>query len=135
MTFLQWEPACSVRVQQFDEEHRRLFDMINELHHAMDTGQERPVLRKVLYRMLDHARSHFKAEEDAMRRTSYAGLHLHTEEHHHLTLQLQNLIALYEHGETGITLHVLYFLRDWAQDHILDSDRKYSDHLNANGVH
>lgn len=134
MPLFDWTPAYSVRVRQFDDEHRRLFDIVNELNDAMRVGQGRFVLRAVLDNLLDYTRKHFGAEEEAMRRTRYTEAALHTEEHRKLTEQVEKLIAQYEKGETSITIDVLYFLRDWLQNHIMDTDQKYAAHLNANGV-
>jgi len=58
----------------------------------------------------------------------------HKAEHAKLTQKAIELQKDFQQGEPVITVEVLGFLRDWIQNHILGTDKKYSQFLNSKGV-
>jgi hemerythrin-like metal-binding protein len=102
---------------------------LNELNDAMEQGRGRFVVQGVLQQLLEYTRQHFAAEEDAMRAVAFDGLESHIAEHRKLTAKVEMYAAEYSRGDTGISMDVLFFLRDWLQDHILCTDHKYKEAL------
>jgi len=135
MALFEWKDEYSVSVTRFDGEHKKLFSLLNELNEAMTRGQGRLVISHVLQQLLAYTREHFAAEESAMRMATFSGLASHTAEHRLLTEKVEQFAADYSKGNTAITIDVLYFLRDWLQNHILSTDRKYREALQEMGIH
>ena len=48
MSLIKWNNSYSVNVTKIDQEHKKLFTMINELTDAMKAGQSKDVLGKFL---------------------------------------------------------------------------------------
>jgi len=48
LALIAWNEKFSVRVSRFDEEHKQLTNLINQLHDAVKTGQGRQVIGDVL---------------------------------------------------------------------------------------
>lgn len=134
MALFTWNSSYSVSVEQFDTEHQKLFALVNELNDAMRAGQGRFVLRIVLDSLIAYTNQHFAAEERAMKATRFPGYEAHAEEHRRLTEQVNDFAKQFEAGETSITIDVLYFLRDWLLNHIVTTDKKYSQHLKNYGM-
>ncbi len=134
MALFQWKHEYSVSVKRFDADHKKLFSLLNELNDAMASGQGRFVIQSVLQQLTDYTRQHFAAEESAMRIAAFDGLPAHIIEHRELTIKVEKFSAEYNNGNTSITIDILYFLRDWLDNHILCTDRKYAEALKASGI-
>jgi len=129
MALFEWKDDYSVSVKRFDGEHKKLFSLLNELNDAMAKGQGRFVIQRVLQQLIEYTRQHFAAEEAAMSSVAYDGLASHAAEHRELTAKVEKFSAEYSKGDTSITIDVLFFLRDWLENHILCTDRKYKEAL------
>jgi hemerythrin-like metal-binding protein len=121
-------------VERFDEDHQHLCAMLNELHEAVQAGKGKALLRQVLLGLSAYSEQHFQSEEGAMRRTGYVDYEAHAAEHMEFSARVREFARAQEIGDTGLALEVLVFMREWLEHHILVTDQKYADHLNANGV-
>jgi len=130
----QWTSSCSVGVSRFDGQHRHLFEMLNDLNTAMQSGQGKAVLSNILYGLTAYAQDHFAAEELAMKNTSYPEFAAHYKEHVAFALQISKFMEEFEAGATLISIDVLQFLSEWLKKHILGSDKAYAAHLNRHGI-
>jgi hemerythrin-like metal-binding protein len=135
MALFEWTQEYSVSVQRFDTEHKKLFALISELNDAMAEGRGRYVAARVLQELNEYAHWHFRGEESAMERTGYAGLEGHKAEHREFLTKIEGFYSGYDGSQTGVTIDVLYFLRDWLLNHILHTDRQYAECLNHAGIH
>ena len=131
----QWMPEYSVSVLRFDSEHKKIFDLINELHDAMSAGRGRAMVARVLQELTDYTHRHFAAEEEAMRRAGYLGLQAHIAEHRALCEQLAKYYDEWAANAGTSPVDLLFFLRNWLQKHILETDHQYSKPLNKAGIH
>jgi hemerythrin len=134
MALIEWGDQHSVKVERFDEDHRELCAMLNELDEALRAGKGKAQLRQVLLGLSAYAEQHFHTEEGAMRRTGYVDYEAHAAEHLEFTAKVREFARAQEIGDTGVALEVLVFMQQWLEHHILVTDQKYATHLNANGV-
>ena len=135
MALFEWRPEYSVSVLRFDSEHKKLFELINELNDALSAGRGRAMVARVLQDLTVYVRRHFAAEEEAMRRAGYEGLEVHIAEHRALAEQVAKYYDEWAGNASASPVDLLFFLRNWLQKHILESDHKYSKPLNGAGVH
>ena len=131
---MEWNEAFATRVTKFDNEHRTLFTMVNDLHDAMQQKRSREAVGSVLNRLIEYTANHFAGEEENMRRTGYPDFGAHKREHEKLVEQALGLKAKFEAGETLHTQSVIEFLQNWLVNHIQGVDKKYGPHLNENGI-
>jgi hemerythrin len=134
MALMNWNPGMSVGVKILDEDHKKLIAMINELHTSMLQGQSNDVVGGVLRRLANYTVEHFQREEKFFAATKFPGAAGHIREHEKLKAQVMAEIQKFQSGTTGIGMETLTFLRDWLKHHIQESDKSYSEHLNAHGV-
>jgi hemerythrin len=134
MAFLKWTQAFSVGVALFDEQHRTLVRMLNDLHTAMMDGRGKEVLGPTLDGLVDYTSTHFTDEEQLMARHGYPELEPHREEHRKLVAQVLELREQYRAGRAALTIEVMAFLKDWLVQHIQGTDRRYGAHLHERGV-
>ncbi len=131
----QWKPSYSVKVVAMDNQHKKLFDLVNELHEAMGSGHGKDVAGDVLYRLIDYTVHHFSAEERLMEKHKYPQLPAHRAAHKALTDKVVAFKKEFDAGTGNVTLELMTFLQEWLRSHIQTIDQRYSDFLNAQGVH
>lgn len=133
MTTFTWNDSYTVSVQQFDAQHKKLFEIINTLADAMRIGQGEDVLREVVGKLAVYTRTHFLQEEVAMRQTGYPGLAAHQEQHSKLMADVEIYKTELDEGRKPNLVTLLNFLRTWLVQHIQKTDKQYADHMNAHG--
>ena len=136
MAYLEWNENYSVGIKAMDNHHKKLFDIISELHNGMSSGYADEVLRKVLLELTDYTKYHFTEEEDLMRKYDYPELASHKEEHDELIETVQDLQQQFDKrkGELTIIMKMQDFLRSWWVNHVIGFDKKYGPYLNSKGI-
>lgn len=120
---IDWSTAYSVKVETIDQQHKKLFSMVNELHEAARTGKGAQVVPRLLKDLLQYTRQHFAFEEAMMVRGGYPQVEAHKAEHEELTLRVVQMAREVE-GRGLPAGRLLFFLCDWLTQHILGHDKK-----------
>ena len=134
MDYMKWTPALEVGFAKIDEDHRELIDALNGLHAAMDQGQDKAELAKVLKFLRDYTVSHFQMEEALMIKYGYPGASAHFAAHAELVLKVCDFIVDFRADRVALTEALLEFLATWLVGHILDKDHELGIYLRARGV-
>ncbi len=129
---MEWSSEYSVGDFDLDQQHQKLFKLVNRLNEAMQLGQGHSMLEKVLAELVDYTGKHFQAEEKAMERAGYPDLDQHRETHRKLVQKVSQMVERFQKGETGLTLEIMNFLEQWLKQHILGADKKYAPYLQGN---
>ena len=135
MAILTWTDQLSVKVADIDNQHKKLIDLINNLHDAMKQGKARDLMGKVLNELIDYTVYHFGKEEMYQVQYQYPDYAAHKAEHDKFVAKALELKKQFESGKTTISMEVLSFLQDWVRNHILKTDKQYSAHFNEKGLH
>jgi hemerythrin len=107
---------------------------MNALHDAMKSGQGRSVIAGTVVELEKYTHTHFLAEEELMQRTQYPKLAEHKIEHQKFVAKVLKFRQDLETGGKIDSIAVLTFLKDWLANHIKQTDKGYSEHLNSHGV-
>ena len=134
MALINWNDSYSVKVKVIDVQHKKIVDIINELHDKMKEGKGKEVVGKLLNQLLDYTVLHFAFEEKLLNTNNYPDSKTHIKLHSDLIEEVKAFRKKYESGSAMLSLELMNFLKKWLVEHILNSDKKYSAHLNANGV-
>lgn len=134
MALFEWNPKLSVGVTKFDEQHKELIRLINDLHEAMLKGHAKEALSDVLKRLANYTVVHFKDEENLMQQHGYSRLSNQIEAHSKLIAQLKDIEKKHTEG-MPITMEVMNFLKDWLSKHIIGEDKTYGSFFNEKGIH
>lgn len=133
---MEWSDQLSVGVAVFDEEHKNLIRMINELHDSIAAGIDDSDLRRVADHLVEHAMMHFRHEEMYFCEAAYPAAEEHAALHENFK---QRVFAYRERigREDTVVLaaELMVFLRDWLADHVLIEDKKYGVYLNTAGIY
>ncbi len=135
MSLMEWTERMSVGVAQFDDEHKRLVALINDLFDAVQAGRGRQALGSVLDELVDYTKTHFAHEEHQLKKLGYASFEEHKKEHDVLTKQVIDIQRKYHAGATAmLSMEVMSFLKNWLVNHIQGTDSRYTAFLNEKGV-
>ncbi|MBF0141086.1 MAG: bacteriohemerythrin [Magnetococcales bacterium] len=132
--FFQWNEKLTIGLQDIDADHRKLVDIINQLHQCMKNGVEKDVASKILKQLAEYTVSHFKREEDYFDRYGYPDSVVHKEEHGKLVASVLGLMHAFESGSFSALIDLLGFAKSWLVGHIMDSDMDYGPYLKEKGV-
>ena len=135
MAFIVWNDRLSVNVATVDREHQELISILNDLYDSIAQGAGHAVVSQTLARLTAYTEHHFQHEEALFARTSYPDAALHHAQHDGMVSLLVDWQRRYDAGDvSGLSLEVVNYLKDWLFDHILGTDRQYTEYLHAAGI-
>jgi hemerythrin len=131
---LTWDDRYSVQVRELDDQHKKLFAMVQTLNSAMLEGHGKQELNNIFADLVAYTASHFASEERLMKMHGYPDFQAHHEIHAKMTNRALSLQKDFQAGKAGISLDTMKFLGDWVSKHILGTDKKYGPFFNEKGV-
>ncbi|MBI5454185.1 MAG: hemerythrin family protein [Deltaproteobacteria bacterium] len=133
MALFTWSEEYSVNVASFNGHHRKLMELINELHDSMKRGKGPEAVGVVLKSLIEYTKVHFSAEQYLMITHGYPGYEAHKAEHDALVRKVEELADKHGRG-IAVTVEVFQFLKDWLTKHIKETDGKYSSFFTSKGI-
>ena len=125
--FVQWSQDYAVNVPIFDQHHKKLFSLVDDLYQAMRRGLTGNELTDVFDALVEYTTYHFDAEEAAFERHDYPGCAEQKRQHKELVDGINRLRSDMEAGKAMVAVEVMEFLRDWLTKHIQKCDRHYAE--------
>ncbi len=126
MAYFEWSDDYSLGIEEFDNQHKQLFDILNrtyDLYRADTPGEE---LHRIIGELVDYATYHFATEEYWMQEKGYPELEAHTGQHEDFSCRIVGFELDLAAGKDNIIGPLLTFLKEWLVEHILESDFKYA---------
>ena len=114
-----------------DDEHKILFDKLNNLYDLATGGAERSAIGAQLDDLIAYVVDHFAHEEREMIAKNYAGYDRHKEEHEALIGICAGLQAKFHAGEAEVDEGVGQLVKGWLDNHIPNFDMSYATALNS----
>jgi len=130
MPYIKWEPHNSVHVDILDEQHRKLFDIVNDLidENELESGHTFSILRD----LVDYISVHFHDESIVMMDSNYPGFPGHSRQHEQFIEKVEKFLNACREGDADLEKNMIIFLRDWIYTHTTKLDMQYADHLVKN---
>lgn len=135
MSRIIWGEKYDVNVKKVNEEHQRLFAMINDLYDAMNLGKGQDIIGKIIEGLLDYTKFHFNTEQEIMVKIAYPDYAKHKQQHEAFVKKITEFHDKYKKGAILLSLEVLKFLEDWLVNHICKMDKAYTTFFNRNGIY
>lgn len=130
--YVKWDASYSTGIDLYDEQHKRLFQMINDLHDGIRAKKGRDALGEALSGLEEYTKTHFGAEEKVMSATSYPGFANHKKQHDDFVSQIRDVRFRHDNNEPVMSVELIGFLVQWLKDHIFKVDHEYGPHLKGN---
>jgi len=132
--FVEWSDALSVGIEEIDEQHRVLVELVNKMHDAIHQRHGSDVINSILKDLADYTRIHFAVEESLMRILNYQAYESHKEIHEELLAAVVDLQEKVASGKKSIGFELMHFLKTWLTKHIMEEDMQYSGFFIASGA-
>lgn len=135
MPLIEWSDQYSVGLDIFDNEHKKLVAIINDLHDSFERGVDRSVAERALDSLVEYTMLHFQHEEMYFDDWAYPDEAAHRIAHQELRAQvLEYRAALTAKGGIEMALELIVFLRFWLLGHIMADDKKFCQFLHDKGL-
>ena len=131
---VRWNDSYRVGVSLLDEQHRKLFQIIEELYVGTKENHSNEIMGKVLNELLEYAITHLRTEELVLQCAGYPDFDAHKKEHDKLIADVNDLMTRFESDTKVMRTELMGFIQNWLTTHIAKSDKKYGPYLNGKGA-
>ncbi len=127
---VQWKDEYNTGCKVIDDQHKKLFQIINELFAAFEAAYAGSQVPTILKQLEDYTVYHFQTEEKMFEQYNYPLTKEHKAEHQYFVDKIKKFKQDLETGNKQmIAFEIMMTLKDWLIDHILVNDRKYIPYL------
>jgi hemerythrin-like metal-binding protein len=134
MAYLEWINSLSVGVRAIDDQHKKLFEYLNELNGAREDRRDREAVGDILAKLESYAEEHFALEERYFDEFAFPAASAHKLEHRDFIAKVAGFRKAFAEGGSEVTEDLLVFLKTWLTTHISFSDRKYKALFSQKGL-
>ena len=133
MAKFNWDMSYETGIDIIDKQHKRLFEIINDLDEAMDAGKGPEVYAALFEELANYFTEHFGTEERLMEKHEYPGMDDHLKKHNEFTAKVREFHKGAVAGTDEVGFEVLEYLTNWLIGHIKAIDLKMGDYLLRKG--
>ncbi len=128
---IQWTEDLSVGSEEIDNQHKELFNRINQLLDACNKGEGKEIAYKMFNFLEDYIVIHFTAEENLQKRYNYPDYETHKSLHLKFIKDFSALKKRFEaEGPTlPIVLQINRIVVDWLINHIKKVDKALGEFI------
>ncbi len=131
---IKWDYKYSVGISMIDEEHKKLFGILNKAIFAKEHSHNPEEIKEVLSEMAEYYHKHFTTEEAYMIKFNFPEYQSHRNEHLDFTDKTFASYNKLVRGDYQIANELLEYLKQWLAYHIQVTDRQYIDCFKKNGL-
>jgi len=127
MSYVVWSDMFSVKMPYIDNQHKKLFEIANDFHTALEDNKGKEFLFEILNSLIHYTEEHFRDEEEIMEMAGYPAVDIesHKKNHEQLVRDIFGLHQGFTNSEEKTTHELEIFLNNWIIQHILLEDKKY----------
>lgn len=134
MPALNWTNDLSVKIDSIDNQHKKLFGLINDFYDSISKQSNTELILKLVKGMREYTVLHFTNEEKYMQSLNYTGYAAHKKEHDSFVAKVNELENKLNDGTVIVSFEITSFIKDWIKNHIQKTDKQYSDFFIKNGI-
>ncbi|MFA6193851.1 MAG: bacteriohemerythrin [Parcubacteria group bacterium] len=131
---IEWKDEYSVGVEEIDDQHKYFISLLNDLNNAIVAGKSREELKDLFRLIPDYAERHFATEEKYFDEFNYEGAAEHKQKHQEMRDEIKRIENTEGGKEIDFYGSIVYFLKDWLEDHLAQMDQKYEKCFAEHGL-
>jgi len=122
---LRWDERYRLGNLDIDMQHRKLFELVNNLSQMAKIGIT-PELSRIIEELKAYARLHFKFEESVFSKSEYHNIDSHIRAHDKFIFRVNSFERILEENKEDLDISIIVnFLNSWLITHILQEDMEY----------
>ena len=129
-----WREEYSVGVEEIDNQHKKLFDLINDMILVSRSSSREEDILPVMNGLIAYKKDHFATEEKYFHAFNYPGTKEHEEAHQKFNVDLEELEKRYENDVLGLSFALIEFLENWLIEHLMSMDQEYKACFREHGL-
>lgn len=123
---MHWNPALSVGDACIDDQHQRLFNLLDDLALSPDESDNKAHLDSALAELREYVARHLRDEEALLRSVRYKDYTAHCAAHREFEDELAHLVERAAVLAPSVALNEIeQFVSCWLVDHIATVDMRY----------
>jgi hemerythrin len=134
MPLITWDDSYSVGVKTIDDQHKKLFDHLNNLFLSIKNKESKEHFKKIIMDLADYVDYHFSFEEEKFKEFNYENTESHIKNHHVYIEKIKEFEEKIKNDQLTTPYEMMDFLENWIFGHITIEDKKYSDCFLKNGL-
>lgn len=135
MPIVTWCDDYNVNVEEIDIQHRKILELVNNLHSSVEACIDKNDLKDLLVELVEFTRMHFSTEEQLMEKYDHPEREEHLSEHRILLQHMTDLVAVVSRGKYPTFYSDYDVSTDWAMVHISEFDKGLGAFLNSKDVY
>lgn len=130
MSLLIWGTMFEVGVTEIDGQHRRLFDLANQLSDAVRAGKGNEIMVQIVAELINYTQTHFAYEEQLMSANHYPASQEHRQQHQDLIQKVSEIRQRVNAHDPMVAHEALQLFTKWLSQHIMETDKALAKALN-----
>jgi len=127
----KWKKTYETNIKEIDDQHKIFFTLINDLYKIINMDENEAEIESIMNQLLEYSAYHFEFEEEFLKDNKYPKEEYETHKVEHNTFK-EKIIKIKNNNTVSINIkayQLAEFLRKWLVEHILVSDKEYSDYF------
>ena len=131
---IEWKDEYSVGIKEIDDQHKYFISLLNDLYNAIMAGKSRKELKDLFSYLADYAEQHFTTEEKYFDEFNYEGAAEHKLKHQEMRDEIEKIKNMDDEKEIDFYGNIVYFLKNWLEEHLAEMDQKYEKCFAEHGL-
>lgn len=133
--YINWDWTLDIGIDSIDNQHRELFNRLDQLLTAIQDGDGHDEVIKTLDFLENYVIQHFNEEEELQNKINYPLLNIQHAQHEEFKVDLKEFRSIFETQgpSTLLALSIEEKLVNWFKNHIINLDKDLGDFLIENG--
>jgi len=127
MPLLRWNPEFSIKNEELDQHHQRLFYLLNSAYDSVMESAETHRINTIIEELSDYTNYHFCSEEEHMRQTHFHAIDDHIAQHREFAHTIEMLRSRSHDNDLDVARDLIIVLGEWLLGHVLKDDMGYSE--------
>ena len=130
-----WTDDLSVGIEEIDQQHQMLVNILNELFHAVAERKSEEMIGETLDALIGYTLTHFELEEKLLQSANYAEdeFTAHKAAHRVFVSKIEGIARKSVVENKVVAFELINFLKHWLREHISITDKKYAEALRQSG--